>query len=160
METKTAQQLTEDQRARCFWNWASLHFNQRNKQFIELFEHCLFNAMTFGCGTFYRFNGGAGSGYNDDLVMTELEKGNHFQVFHSWRQASVYAKGLANLPHMEKVKDWLGCLSTFLDRVDNFDADEPANIRAQYESGIVAMFFLIFLTLATEEEQEEALQYA
>jgi hypothetical protein len=159
MKTETMQNLTHDQRARCFFNWATLHFNQRNRQFLELFEHCLCNASTFGNGIFYRFNGGEACGYNDDLVMTELEQGNHFQLFHTWRQASVYARGLAKLRHMAKVQDFLELLARYLERVDSFsdeDKDEHGNI----EVAIATMFFVIFLALASDEEQEEALQYA
>ena len=160
MKTTIAQNLNHEQRTRCFWNYVTLHFNHRNRQLVELFEHCLCNASDFGCGIFYRFNGGAGCGYNDDLVMTELEQGNHFQLFHTWRQASVYARGLAKLPHMAKVQDFIEFLALCFERVDCFDNDEPASNREHEEVNIATMFFVIFLALATEEEQEEALQYA
>lgn len=160
MKTETMQNLTHDQRIRCFWNFATLHFCNRNRQLVELFEHCLCNASAFGCGIFYRFNGGAGCGYNDDLVITELEQGNHFQLFHTWRQASVYARGLSKLRHMAKVQDFLELLATYFERVDCFDSDEPVSNREQTEVAIATMFFVIFLALASDEEQEEALQYA
>lgn len=159
-EVETMQNLTYGQRVRCFWNFATLHFNQRNKQLVELFEHCLCNSSVFGCGIFYQFNGGAGCGYSDDLVMTELEQGNHFQLFHTWRQASVYARGLAKLRHMAKVQDFLELLATYFERVDCFDIDEPASNREHIEVDIASMFFVFFLALANEEEREEALQYA
>ena len=159
MKIETMQNLNHDQRIRCFWNFATLHFNQRNKQLVELFEHCLCNASAFGCGIFYRFNGGAGCGYNDDLVMTELEQGNHFQLFHTWRQASVYARGLAKLHHMAQVQDYLELLARYLERVDSF-SDDDKDEHGKIEIAIASMFFIIFLALASDEEQEEALQYA
>ena len=159
MKTETMQNLNHDQRARCFWNYATLHWNQRNKQLVELFEHCLYNASVFGCGIFYRFNGGAGCGYNDDLIMTELEQGNHFQLFHTWRQASVYAKGLSKLPHMAKIQDYLELLSMYLESVDNFNDCNDKEEHSKKEVAIVTVFFIFFIALASEEEQEEALQY-
>jgi hypothetical protein len=61
---------------------------------------------------------------------------------------------------MAKVQDFLELLTMDFERVDCFDSDEPTNNREHLEVSIATLFFLLFLALASEEEQEEALQYA